>query len=118
MREALQVLADVGVGRGVEDWLRNAGHDVAAVRDTDPAMGDDEILAWAVREQRLVLTMDKDFGELVYHSGQAHAGVLLLRLEDATVTEKVRVVSEIFTRHAQQLPGRFCVYQNGRLRIR
>jgi predicted nuclease of predicted toxin-antitoxin system len=114
----LRVLTDVGVGRAVEDWLRSAGHDVKAVRDADPGMDDPDILAWAVGEQRLVLTMDKDFGELGYHSGQAHAGVLLLRLEDAASDEKVRVVREIFTQHGHELARHFSVYQNGRLRIR
>jgi predicted nuclease of predicted toxin-antitoxin system len=112
------VLTDVGVGRGVEEWLRSAGYDVKAVRDLDPRMSDDDILAWAVREQRLVVTMDKDFGEMVYRSGQPHAGVFLLRLDDATGDEKVRVVSALFIRHGHQLANHFSVYQNGRLRIR
>jgi predicted nuclease of predicted toxin-antitoxin system len=115
---ALRVLTDVGVGKHVEDWLRTAGYDVQAVRDVDPRMSDDDILAWAVREARLVMTMDKDFGEMVYRSGQAHAGVLLLRLDDATGEEKTRVVRQIFTRHGHQLADHFSVYQNGRLRIR
>lgn len=118
MTAAPAVLVDVGVGQAVTDWLRGAGYDVAAVRDVDPSMADDAILAWAAREQRLVLTMDKDFGELVYLSGILHAGVLLLRLEDERSDEKVRVVREIFTRFAEQLGGHFSVYQNGRLRIR
>jgi predicted nuclease of predicted toxin-antitoxin system len=114
----LSVLTDVGVGIAVEDWLRTAGYDLEAVRDVDPRMSDDDILAWAVRERRLVVTMDKDFGEMVYRSGQGHAGVLLLRLEAATAEEKVRVVRRIFARHGHQLPDHFSVYQNGRLRIR
>jgi predicted nuclease of predicted toxin-antitoxin system len=114
----LSVLTDVSVGAAVEDWLRAEGCDFKAVRDVDPRMGDDAILAWAVHEQRLVLTMDKDFGEMVYRSGQAHAGVLLLRLDDATGVQKVRVVRQIFTHHGHQLPQHFSVYQNGRLRIR
>jgi predicted nuclease of predicted toxin-antitoxin system len=61
----LRLLVDVGVGKAVEEWLRTAGYDVKAVRDVDPRMDDDAILAWAATEHRLVLTMDKDFGELV-----------------------------------------------------
>jgi predicted nuclease of predicted toxin-antitoxin system len=72
----------------------------------------------AVAEQRIVITIDKDFGELIYHSGQVHAGVLLLRLEDATGAEKSRVVEEIVTNHGGRLPSKFAVYQNGILRIR
>jgi predicted nuclease of predicted toxin-antitoxin system len=87
-------------------------------RASDPAIEDTVILAWAVAEQRMVITMDKDFGDLIYHSGQAHAGVLLLRLEGATAAEKARVVEEIVTNHGDQLAGKFAVYQNGVLRIR
>lgn len=114
----LRVLVDVSAGRAIEDWFRQNGHDTESVHGRDPKMDDADILAWAVLEQRLVVTMDKDFGELVYHSGQAHAGVLLLRLESAPRSEKIRVVEEIVTIHGDQLPGNFSVYQNGRLRIR
>jgi len=51
-------------------------------------MADLNILALAVREKRMVVTMDKDFGELVYRSREPHAGVLLLRLEEARSAEK------------------------------
>jgi predicted nuclease of predicted toxin-antitoxin system len=115
---ALKVLVDVGVGIAVEDWFRQNGHDTVAVRDRDPHMDDTDILAWAVAEARLVVTMDKDFGELVFHSGQQHAGVLLLRMEGAVATEKVRVVKEIVKNHGDELAGKFAVYHNGHLRIR
>ena len=81
-------------------------------------MRDPDILALAVSEGRLLVTMDKDFGDLVYRSGKLHAGVLLLRLEDARSDEKVKVVEEIFTKYGNQLQGHFCVYQNRRLRVR
>lgn len=115
---ALRLLIDVSVGTAVERWLDGTMHDTATVRSTNPGMEDADILAWAVQEQRLVITMDKDFGELVYRSGQFHAGVLLLRLEDAPAAEKVRVLEAILTQHESKLAGRFSVYQNGRLRIR
>jgi len=118
MSAPLRILVDVGVGSAVEGWLRHAGHDVATVRDKDPRMKDTDILDWAVREQRLVMTMDKDFGELVYLSGQAHAGVLLLRLEEADGRTKAKVVEAIITRFGDKLPSHFSVYQDGRLRIR
>jgi predicted nuclease of predicted toxin-antitoxin system len=114
----LRVLVDVGVGSVVEDGLRQAGHDGAVVRDQDPRMKDTDIFDWAVREQRLVVTMDKDFGELVYLSGQAHAGVLLLRLQHADGATKAQIVDSIFSQFGNQLPGHFSVYQDGNLRIR
>jgi predicted nuclease of predicted toxin-antitoxin system len=109
---------DVSAGIGVAQWLAAAGHDTVSVRAPDPRMADVDILALAVREQRLILPMDRDFGELIYHSGQAPAGVLLLRRESATAAAKVRVVEQILTHHAAHVPGAFSVSRDGRLRIR
>lgn len=114
----MNVLVDVSAGQTLADVIRSLGHDTAFVRDRDPTMPDADILAWAMAEGRLVVTMDKDFGELVFRSGQPHAGVLLLRLEAARLAERVRVVTHVFTNHAADMPGRFCVYQSGRLRVR
>jgi predicted nuclease of predicted toxin-antitoxin system len=114
----LKFLVDVGVSKAVEEWLRSEGYDVVTVRDLDPRMPDIDILEEALRESRLVLTMDKDFGELVYSSGKAYAGVLLLRLAGARSEEKVAVVRNILQRYSEKLLGSFAVYQNGRLRVR
>jgi predicted nuclease of predicted toxin-antitoxin system len=114
----VKFLTDVGVGKKVETWLIENGYDVKAVRDLDPRMADQKILAIAAQEQRMVITMDKDFGEMVYQAGQLHTGVLLLRLEQATGAEKCRVVADIVTNHADKIVGKFCVYQRGQLRIR
>ena len=114
----MKVLIDVSAGEAVAAALRGLGHDVATVRDRDPRLPDIDILAWAFADTRVVVTMDKDFGELVHHSGQSHSGVVLLRMESARSADKARVVTEIFTHYADQLPGKFAVYQDGRLRIR
>jgi predicted nuclease of predicted toxin-antitoxin system len=110
-------MIDVGVGKKVELWLREQGYDVKTVRSFDPKAEDVEILKIAESESRMVVTMDKDFGELVYRSGKAHAGVLILRLEDATGNEKVDVVKKILKEHSDKIQNRFCVFQAGRLRI-
>lgn len=115
---SLKFLVDAGVGRKVEQWLIATNHDVKTVRAIDPKMPDYAILQIAVNENRIVVTMDKDFGEMVYRDTQIHAGVLLLRLDEATSEEKVRVVAQIIQDHAGKLEGRFSVYQSGRLRIR
>jgi predicted nuclease of predicted toxin-antitoxin system len=114
----VNVLVDVSAGKAVADFIRSLGHDTAFVRDRDPSMPDADILAWAVADGRLIVTMDRDFGELVYRSALRHAGVLLLRLEGARTAAKLRVVADIFNTYAVNLPGRFSVYRNGRLRIR
>lgn len=117
-QKALKLLVDVGVGKNVEKWLLNQGYDIKSVRDIDPRMPDKEILKIAVSDGRMVITMDKDFGELVYNSGLPHTGVLLLRLEDARADEKIKIVEKILEKYSNKLLNKFCVFKDGRLRIR
>ena len=114
----MKFLFDVCVGRKAEQFLAAQGHDVKAVRDLDPKLPDSDILDIAVAEARLVVTMDKDFGELVYRSRRTHAGVLLLRLEASTGDEKVEVIKTLIESYADEINGMFAVYANGKLRIR
>ena len=114
----LRFLVDVGVSKKVEEYLQEQGYDVKAVRAIDTRMSDQAIIRLAASEDRIVVTMDKDFGELVYHSALKHSGVLLLRLEDATGSEKLKVVSNILKNYSHQIKNHFCVYQNNKFRIR
>lgn len=114
----LKFLVDVSAGSALEKYLQEKGYDTKAVRDINPRMADEKIIRIAISEERMIITMDKDFGELVYHFSMRHYGVLLLRLEDATGVEKVKVVEEIIGKYSSQISNNFCVFQNGRLRIR
>ncbi len=114
----LKFLVDVGVSKKVERWLQNNGYNIKSVRDINPRMIDKEISKIAVSEGRMVITMDKDFGELVYNSGLPHAVVLLLRLEGARSDEKVKIVEKILERYSDKLIYNFCVFKDGQLRIR
>ena len=58
----------------------------------------------------MVITMDKDFGELVYNSGLPHAGVLLLRLEEAASDEKVKVIEKILEEHYKGINHRLLIW--------
>ena len=114
----LKFLVDVGVGKKVELFLKKKGYNTKTVRTIDPQMSDEEIIRLSLKENRMIITMDKDFGELVYHYKRDSCGVLLLRLEDATGSEKQEVVANILARHSSDIVNRYCVFQNGRLRIR
>jgi len=101
-----------------EEYLLEKGYDTITVRSLDHSMPDREIIRLASSEQRMVITMDKDLGELVYHSEMIHCGILLLRLEDATGMEKQKVIAEILSNYAHKMKNNFCVYQNKKFRIR
>ncbi len=113
----MKFLVDVGVGKKVENWLEENGFDVLSVRDIDPRAKDSQILHWAVDQQRTIITMDKDFGELVYNTGMHHAGVLILRFEDANSDTRVEATKKILTEYRDKIESHFCVFQDGKLSI-
>lgn len=115
---SLRFLIDVNVGLSVVNWLRKQGYDVAAVQEINPSMRDQDILSLAVREDRIIITMDADFGELVYRAGYRHRGILLLRMPGARKRDKIAILRWILDKHGAQLEDNFCVYSSGRLRIR
>lgn len=113
----MKFVIDVGVGRSVEVQLAADGYDVLPVRDRDQHLADQEILRWAVQEQAIVVTMDKDFGNLIWKERPPRAGVVLLRMEDATGPEKAAAPRRIVREVGPELPHHFTVFKNDRLRI-
>jgi predicted nuclease of predicted toxin-antitoxin system len=109
---------DVGVGRIIETWLAEQNFSVFAIRSLNPEMADTEIIEFADREDAIIISMDKDFGELIFKNKIQHKGILLLRLEDAVAEEKLAVIQNIFPEHLSDIKNKFAVYQNGKLRIR
>jgi len=114
----MKFLVDVGVGKSVELWLRTKGFGVKCIIEIDPTLTDKNILQLANTEHRIVVTIDNDFGELVFNGKHSMHGVLLLRLEDATGQEKVKIIEQIFENYSSSLPNNFCVFQNNKLRVK
>jgi predicted nuclease of predicted toxin-antitoxin system len=114
----MKILVDAGVGRAATHLLRDAGHDVIDALDRFPTLADLGLLEMANDEHRLIMTTDKDFGELAFLSGLPHAGVSLLRMEDASGAVKADAVVAIFEKYGDKLVGAFAVYHKQRLRIR
>ncbi|GER92387.1 hypothetical protein A45J_0102 [hot springs metagenome] len=106
MTTKLKFLVDVGVGKKVEKWLAENDYDIKCMRDINPNADDFEILHLAVTEDRMVITMDKDFGELVYNSGKLHSGVLILRLEDADSSKDTLKGSGLYNYFSLYIPSR------------
>ena len=75
-------IVDESTGAAVVEFLRGLGHDVLAVSESIPQADDSVILDWAVKDKRILITNDKDFGELVFRSDVVHACIVLLRLQD------------------------------------
>lgn len=99
--------------------LRAAGHDVAAVREDGPGSTDATVLERARAEGRVLLTFDRDFGELVYrHEAPAPPGVIYLRFAPAAPREPADVLAALATQPEVAFEGYFTVLDRDRVRQR
>ena len=113
----MRFLVDECTGPAVARWLRTLGHDVFSVYDDARGISDDEVLARAVADDRVLISNDKDFGERVFRAGKPHKGVILLRLADMRASSKIAALERLFSGHANQLLGRFVVVSERTVRF-
>ncbi|MFC1572503.1 DUF5615 family PIN-like protein [Candidatus Eisenbacteria bacterium] len=111
-------VADENIDRQIVEALREDGHEVLSVVETTPTAADEDVLAMASDESALLLTADKDFGELVYRQGRASAGVVLIRLAGIPSRQKASIVTDAARRHGDELMGSFTVITPKAIRIR
>lgn len=110
-------LADESCDHSVVRALTGLGLDVLAVAELSPRADDGTVIDLALREERILLTEDKDFGQLVYANGLPSAGVILLRFPAGARARIGDAVSELVTGKGDDLQGRFVVIQPGRIRM-
>lgn len=113
----MRFLVDECTGPLVARWLRGQGHDVVSVYEDARGIDDDSVIATAQRENRVLITNDKDFGEKVYREHRPHHGVILLRLEDERPANAIRVIQRLLQGFANQLPDRFVVVSESQVRF-
>ena len=110
----MKFLADANTPGLLVDALNSPGHDVFWAY-TVPRTPDVELIEKAASERRVVITFDKDFGELVFKRGHSVA-VVLIRLRETSMTETVSVVMDLVRSEGENLHGLFCVVENTRIR--
>ena len=113
----MKILLDSCVWGKAAEELAGRGHDVvwAGFWPKDP--GDSEILAIAYREQRVLVTLDKDFGELAVLKGQPHTGII--RLANVAAKEQANFCAYILDKHIQDLMnGAIITADSQRIRVR
>lgn len=114
----MRLLVNENISGTVVKALRDRGHDVLAVKQSMRGADDAAILARAQAESRLVLTQDKDFGELAFRVGlPAECAVILFRLQGATPEEDNQRMLEVVESRSEWA-GQFAVATDDRLRMR
>jgi predicted nuclease of predicted toxin-antitoxin system len=114
----MRFLADENVSRLVIEQLRAAGFNVTAIGATSSGVSDTDVLTTASREGRILITEDRDFGELVVRQRLAVHGVVLLELDRLPNVAEANLVAALVAANADKLPGNLVVIEPGRVRVR
>jgi predicted nuclease of predicted toxin-antitoxin system len=114
----MRFLADENVSRLVVERLRAGGFDVASVRETAPGAPDKDILDAADSDDRVLVTEDRDFGELVVRQRLKVRGVILLELDRLPSAAEAQLVVDVVRVHGSKLTGNLVVVEPARVRVR
>lgn len=112
----MRFLIDRCAGKVLADWLRAEGHYVVESRERGPDPGDAVLLQWANDESRILITIDTDFGQLVFLEKAPHCG--LVRLPDVPSSQRQLIMADLLNRFSDELKGRAIItVRGGRIRI-
>jgi len=99
--------------------LRKAGYDILSITEDSPGIEDTEVLAWAVSDQRVILTFDRDYGELIYRLGLTPpSGVIYLRYQPLNPIEPAEQLLMLLQVEGLEFEGRFTVVEREQVRQR
>jgi predicted nuclease of predicted toxin-antitoxin system len=114
----MRFLADENVSRRVIERLRGGGHDVISIAETRSGATDTIVLNAADAEDRILVTEDRDFGEMIIRQRLEICGMILLELDRLSNATEADTVAEVVSTHADRLLGNLVVIEPGRIRIR
>ena len=112
----MRFLIDRCAGRRLAEWLREQGHDVVEAHELGDDPGDRALLGHAAEDGRILVTVDTDFGELVYLQSVPHAG--LVRLPDVPAERRIALMNALLERYRKALEAQAVITLRGeRVRV-
>jgi predicted nuclease of predicted toxin-antitoxin system len=114
----VKIIADESVDYAIIQALRIKGFEIYSITEQSPGIDDKKVLAIANQYKGLLITEDKDFGELTYRLNKKHHGILLIRLSGLPRNERINLVCELIFDHSEKLSGSFSVLNEQGLRIK
>jgi predicted nuclease of predicted toxin-antitoxin system len=114
----MKFLADENIEAEIVDLLRNSGYEIEYVLEMSPGVGDKEIILQANRSSSILITSDKDFGELVFRQRLIHNGVILIRLHGMPADKKAEIVLNFLKDYSGKITNSFSVITKSNIRIR
>lgn len=113
----MQFLVDECVGSSVSNFLKSKNHVIFSIFDEWRGAKDDEILDKCFKENYILITSDKDFGEMIFNQQKRHKGVILLRCEPNKFSKKIEVLDKLLQNYTDKLENNFVVVTNNKVRI-
>jgi predicted nuclease of predicted toxin-antitoxin system len=113
----MKFIVDECTGPGVAKWLSHQNFDVFSVYDNARGLKDEDILRKAVSEERILITNDKDFGEMSFRHKKLHKGIILLRLEDERSANKIKIIKSLLEQYSAEINNNFVVVTENNIRI-
>ena len=113
----MNILADENIEKSVIDFLRDS-QNIISIAELKPGITDQEVAELANNSNAILLTEDKDFGEIVFRQKIVKNGVILLRLQGLTTEIKLDVLRELLENHSSEISGSFTVVTTNGIRIR
>lgn len=111
-------LADESVDFRLVTNLREDGYDIEAIVELSPGITDEQVLEVANRLKAILITEDKDFGELTYRLQQPNQGIVLIRMGGLPIQERLLRVRQLLVEHLQELRDKFTVITKDKIRIK
>ena len=111
----MELLADEGFDYQVVKQLRTKGYSISSILETSPGITDEEVLAKANELAAVLLTEDKDFGELTYRLRLPNQGIVLLRMNGCPMDQKLARMLQLFTQYDSKLSSSFCVVTESKI---
>ena len=113
----MRFLVDECTGPNAAAWLRGQGYEVFSAYEQSREAEDDFLIGKAFAEGWILITNDKDFGEMVYRERRPHRGVIFLRLNDERAANKILVLERLLAQYAAHLVDHFVVVTDERVRF-
>lgn len=110
-------MVDECVGPSLANWLRSQGYDVVSSYDNLQGLSDNMVLQKAYQENRILITSDKDFGDMIFRQQMNHRGIILLRLNDERPMNKIHVIKNLIANYSQDLAESFTVVTEKSVRV-
>lgn len=113
----LKFLADVNIEKLIVDELKKLGYDITWIAEENPSLDDISIFKIAQKENRILLTNDKDFGDIVFRQKLVSSGIVLFRIKGQDTREKIKLLTKVLVSHKDRISKHFVVITKEKFRF-